>query len=172
MTKKYKTLGELDASEGDVVRHATGTDKKEYTILPNKYLSTFGETPFTYSFCWDSVSCWELVSRASDKARTLVVGQSYKSHNGHKWEAIFSDGEHVWMKGEGDTYAAYVWSIEGKAISFGDEGPWDVDFGPILALEMVQITDNSGWPIGMGEVTMKDGEPDWSTLKVKEATNE
>lgn len=102
------------------------------------------------------------------KQNKLVVGQSYKGNNGHKWFAIFSDGEYVWMKNEGDTSPAYVFSTEGKAISLGNDGTWDVDFGPILALETVQISSESGWVDVVGEVTTKNGEPDWSTLKVKE----
>ena len=102
------------------------------------------------------------------KQNKLVVGQTYKGNNGHKWFAIFSDGEHVWMKGEGDTSAAYVFSTEGKAISLGNDGTWDVDFGPILALETVQISNVDNMVIGEGEVTTINGKPDWDTLKVKE----
>ena len=118
-----------------------------------------------YEAC-SGAGIWKVVSRASDKVRTLVVGQTYKGNNGHQWEAIYSNGEHVWMKGAGIS-AAYVWTIEGKAVSLGHDGTWDVDFSPILALETVQIRNVDNMVIGEGEVTTKDGKPDWDTLEVK-----
>ena len=165
------TITEINPQIGDVVEYRSGRSNYPYKYtMDHKGLK--GKAAYLnenyFSGRNEGVDQFYVVSRASDKTKTLVVGQSYKGYNGHKWEAIFSDGEHVWMKGEGDTSAAYVWTIEGKAVSLGNDGTWDIDFGPILELETVQIRNADNMVIGEGEVTTKNGKPDWPTLKVKE----
>lgn len=47
------------------------------------------------------------------------VGKKYTAKNGHDYECIVVTDTHAWLKG-GDNQTAYVWTLDGKAVSLGD----------------------------------------------------
>jgi hypothetical protein len=50
----------------------------------------------------------------------LEVGKKYTSKNNHEFECIVVTDTHTWLKG-GDDQTAYVWTIDGKSVSLGED---------------------------------------------------
>ena len=111
----------------------------------------------------------------------LQVGETYTSHNGQSWVAIYEEDGFVWMKSP-DGGAAYVFKRDGTTISMGSNSGysinWEATKGPIIE-EGVYVT--GGYHLGTTgkgsydnilvnnlTVTTVDGVPDWTTLACKE----
>lgn len=131
-------------------------------------------------------NCGELETLCSSRFELVVtnelkVGETYTSHNGSSWVAIYEEDDLVWMKfPEGG--AAYVFERDGTAICFAIGNTysinWEATKGPIIE-EGVYVT--GGFHLGITgngshdnilvhnlTVTTVDGVPDWTTLACKE----
>ena len=104
----------------------------------------------------------------------LVVGKTYTSRNGDKWEAMtYLDEERNFIWGKSSvSLAAYVWNKDGTSVSFAHNMDYNIDLGPIV-VEGVAVCGGSLWVgdyqsphVSNMTVTTIDGEPDWTTLKV------
>ena len=109
----------------------------------------------------------------------LQVGETYTSHNGQSWVAIYEEDGFVWMKSP-DGGAAYVFKRDGTTISMGSNSGysinWEATKGPIIE-EGVFV--GGGYHLSVHphslsctehklSVTTVDGVPDWATLACKE----
>ena len=109
----------------------------------------------------------------------LQVGETYTSHNGQSWVAIYEEDGFVWMK-SGKKYTAHPYNKNGVAFSLNSECDinWEANKGPIIE-EGVYVT--GGYHLGTTgkgsydnilvnnlTVTTVDGVPDWTTLACKE----
>jgi hypothetical protein len=111
----------------------------------------------------------------------IQVGETYTSHNGKSWVAIYEEGDFVWMK-HSDVVAAFVFKKDGTAVSFdwvtGYSINWEATKGPIIEEGVVVYGGDSLYIHNSREsevthsykitVTTVDGVPDWTTLACKE----
>ena len=113
-------------------------------------------------------------------ANELQVGETYTSHNGQSWVAIYEEDDLVWMKSP-DGGAAYVFERDGTAVSLASgltsySINWEATKGPIIE-EGVFV--GGGYHLSVHphslsctkhklSVTTVDGVPDWTTLACKE----
>lgn len=169
------TLKELNAQPGDVVMY---DNRSKFTVKEGKTLySHFFKNTGRYNSRWDTVSKFTMVSRAN-QPNEIQVGKTYKVVGGGDYEAIYEDGDRVWMKlVDSPSSPACVWTKGGKALSLTEE--WDVDWGPVVVEGVDVYGGHHLWVFNDGEpdncnlhidftVTTIDGKPEWTTLKVKD----
>ena len=94
------------------------------------------------------------------ETRKLEVGKTYESANYGSYKCIAVNETHAWLTAYTNA-TAYVWTIDGKS-SLGPE--WDIVFAPIIEV-ISEDVELYGKTVTL-DYTVKDGEPDWDTLRV------
>lgn len=112
--------------------------------------------------------------------RTLTVGETYASHNGHKWLCVAVDGDLAWMRqSEIRQSAAYCFKTDGENICQSG-GDWDIKFEPVVewvdtrfsvATRNTSKKDGADDHVARIRFPLIDGKPDWSQATVTEAHN-
>lgn len=146
-----------------------------------KVVSTDGIWLTVINDSGDEQECLCCNSTLVTTTNKLQVGETYTSHNGHSWVAIYEEYDFVWMKSP-DGGAAYVFKKDGTTISMGSNSEysinWEVTKGPIIEEGVVVYGGYQLYIHNSREsevthsykitVTTVDGVPDWTTLACKE----
>ena len=99
----------------------------------------------------------------------IVAGNTYTTYNEGEWHCIYTTDEHAYMiQHEGQS--AYVWCLDGAAISLASDKGYNVRWGPVVE-EGVSIEEGVLTIGGLdwfvkGVITTVDGVPDWNTISV------
>lgn len=134
-------------------------------------------SPYDGALWYEDGTPWSRPGRTlirEHTTNTLTVGETYTSENGNEWYCIAVHGDTAWLvysdNGQPDG-PAYMFNLDGTNISQGG-GKWNIVFGPKRETVRAKFgtTIKGKHPqfdvIGMLEIDIIDGKPDWDTAKV------